>query len=282
MSILTPSFNQAAWLGDNLASVACQSYPNIEHIVIDGESTDGSAELLAAAGEAVSWRSEPDEGQADALNKAFARSRGEIIGWINSDDAYLDCAVVADVVAFLDAHPAVDVVFGHALQTTATGRAIQMLWVPPFDAGLLKMLDFIVQPATFIRRTALSEPMLDESFHFGMDYELWLRLERAGKTFVRMDRIVAIDRHQQERKSSKSKDTYRANLAMLEKMYDMRLSPEWERQRTSFYVRQRLAGALLIPRIPRTVAFATPPQMRRGLWRRQLFTRKSRWPEEYR
>jgi GT2 family glycosyltransferase len=275
--------NQARWLSDNLHSVAVQTYPDIEHIVMDGGSTDGSIELLQAAGDNVVWRSEPDAGQADALNQAFALSTGEIIGWINSDDAYFDERVVEDVVAYFDRHPEVDVAYGHALQTAADGHAIQVLWAPSFDADLLKALDFIPQPAAFIRRSALAEPMLDVDFHFGMDYELWLRLHNEGRRFGRVSRILAIDRHQPERKSLTTKDVYRANLALLEARYEMHLSSEWERQRTTFYVRQRLAGALLIPRVaPDRVAFTAPHGMKSGLLQRQLLSRKSTWPEEYR
>jgi len=282
VSILTPSFNQATWLGDNLRSVACQTYPHIEHIVMDGGSTDGSVELLRAAGTSVIWESEPDRGQSHAINKAFAASGGDIIGWINSDDAYFDCATVADVVAYFEGHPEVDVVYGHALKTTDDGRAIQVLWAPRYDRELLGAVDFITQPAAFIRRRALSEPMLNEEYHFGMDYELWLRLAHQGRRFARIDRVVAIDRHQPERKSSTIKDVYRENLRMLAERYDTRLGPEFERQRTAFYIRQRLAGALVALRMPRDVAFGVPEHPRRGLYRRQLFTRKSRWPEEYR
>ncbi|HEY5484813.1 MAG TPA: glycosyltransferase, partial [Propionibacteriaceae bacterium] len=84
VSILTPSFNQASFLTDNLRSVACQTYPRVEHIVMDGGSTDDSAVILSDSGSEVTWRSEPDEGQADAVNRAFRESRGEIIGWLNS------------------------------------------------------------------------------------------------------------------------------------------------------------------------------------------------------
>lgn len=75
VSVLTPSFNQAAWLPDNLRSVTCQTYANIEHIVIDGGSTDGSLEVLQAAGDSVIWRSEPDEGQSDAIDKVPRESK---------------------------------------------------------------------------------------------------------------------------------------------------------------------------------------------------------------
>ncbi len=285
VSILTPSFKQAAWLPDNLRSVACQTHPRIEHIVMDGGSADGTVELLRQAESGPRppvWHSEPDRGQAHALNKAFAASSGEYIGWLNSDDAYFDCDVVRDVVRFFERHPDVDVVYGHGLQTTADGAAIQVLWVPRFDPELLRMLDFVIQPAAFVRRSALAEPMLDESFHFGMDYELWLRLMSQGRRFARIDRFVAIDRHHGERKSSTIKDVHLENLGMLDARYDMLLGPEHERRRSAFYIRQRLAGTLLVPRIRQPLAFSTPARMRAGLVRRQLVQRRSSWPAEYR
>ncbi len=288
VSVLTPSYQQAAWLPDNLRSVACQTYPRIEHVVMDGASTDGSVEILRAQASTrrhveLVWESGPDRGQAHALNKAFDRSSGEIIGWINSDDAYFDCAVVADVVRVFEEHPEADVVYGHALQTAADGAAIQVLWAPRFDRELLHALDFITQPAAFIRRSALGGPLLDESFHFGMDYELWLRLAAQGRRFRRIDRVIAIDRHQPERKSTTIQDVYRANLQTLAERYPMRLSHEHDRERSAFYVRQRIAGARLIPRIARTEpAFTTPPGALRGLWRRQLLQRRRSWPAEYR
>lgn len=282
VSILTPSFNQAAWLSDNLHSVACQTYPHIEHVVADGESTDATVDILRTAGDTVAWTSEPDEGQADAINKAFAASSGDIIGWLNSDDAYADCSVVADVVAYFEAHPDIDVVYGHALQTTADGALIQVFWSPPFNAELLKALDFITQPAAFIRRSALTEPMLDPSFHFAMDYELWLRLTAGEARFARIDRVVAIDRHQPDRKSSNITDVHAANLKRLAETYGLHLAAEWNRTRSVFYVKQRLLGALLISRLRPPFAFSTPREWKTGLVRRQVFSRRSSWPQEYR
>ncbi|MBE0417863.1 MAG: glycosyltransferase [Coriobacteriia bacterium] len=271
-----------AWLSDNLRSVACQTYPHIEHVVMDGGSTDGSVEILEAAGDSVIWRSESDEGQSHAINKAFQVSSGEIIGWINSDDAYFDCRVIEDVVAYFEAHPATDVVYGHCAQTTADGMMIQILWAAPFSGELLRTVDIISQPGVFIRRRVLSDPMLDESFHFTMDYELWLRLEAAGARFARIPRIVAIDRHQSERKSSTILDVHAADMKRLAERYDMRFGPEWERARTLFYLQQRISGALLIPKARPPLAFTHPPDFKRGLLRRQLLTRRSRWAEEYR
>ena len=193
VSILTPSYNQARWLPDNLASVACQTYGPIEHIIMDGGSTDGSLEILEAAGDSIVWASEPDKGQADAVNKAFARSNGDIVGWINSDDAYFDCRAIARVVAFFSAHPEIDVAYGHCAQITGDGTIIQVLWAPPFDLDLWQATNPQMQPATFVRRSALSEPMLDDSFHFALDYELWLRLATKW-TSLRPDRPDPCDR----------------------------------------------------------------------------------------
>jgi len=282
VSILTPSYNQAEWLADNLHSVACQTYGNVEHIVMDGGSTDGTVELLAAAGETVRWRSEPDRGQADAINKALSASNGDLIGWINSDDAYFDCRVIADVVAFFEANPEVDVAYGHCVQTTQDGRFIQVLWAPPYDASLLKVVDFITQPGIFIRRGALFEPMLDESFHFALDYELWLRLAAAGRRFARIPRIVGIDRHQPERKSLTMLDVHAENTARLVETYGVVPPENALGRRSRFYIRQRIAGAAWIARTDVELAFSAPAQPRSGLMRRQVFSRKSTWPEEYR
>jgi glycosyltransferase involved in cell wall biosynthesis len=283
VSVLTPSYNQATWLGDNLYSVRCQSYDNIEHVVMDGGSTDSSTELLSQAEGRVAWRSEPDRGQSDAINKAFRESSGEIIGWLNSDDAYFDRNVIQDVVAVFRSHPDVDVVYGHAAQTTGAGRIIQILWAPQFDRSLLGAVDFIVQPATFMRRAALTDPMLDEEFHFAMDYELWIRLAESGAVFRRLDRLLAIDRHQELRKSSTIKDVHSANLQRMAEMYPMRLGPEHEAERSAFYRRQRLRGARLIPGIRHdALAFSAPEDFKRGLWRRQVLLRRSTWPAEFR
>jgi len=282
VSILTPSYNQAQWLADNLRSVASQTYGSIEHIIMDGASTDGTVALLEAADESVRWRSEPDAGQADAINKAFTESRGEIIGWINSDDAYFDSRVIEDVVTFFGTHPDIDVVYGHCVQTTGEGGFIQVLWAPTFDQGLLKVVDFITQPGAFVRRSVLSEPMLDESYHFTLDYELWLRLAARGSRFARIPRLVAIDRHQPERKSINLLDVHSEDTRRLAKAYGIALPGSSDGVRTRFYLRQRLAGAAWVPRVREPVAFTVPENPRSGLWHRQLFSRKSTWPEAHR
>jgi len=283
VSVLTPSLNQAAWLEENLRSVASQGYRYIEHIVMDGGSTDGTLDLLDAAGDSVVWRSEPDQGQSAAINKAFRASTGEIIGWLNSDDAYFDAGVIEDVVRLFAAHPDVDVVFGHCVQTTGDGHIIQVMWAPEYDPELMRAVDAIAQPSAFIRRSALSDPMLDESFHFAMDYELWLRLEATGHRFKRLDRIVSIDRQHGARKSLTIKDVHDSDLRRLSTMYGLHLDARYDRRRSAYYVRQRLMGALHLQGIRRSgLTWSAPADFKRGVWRRQLIQRRVDWPEEYR
>ncbi|MBI3745852.1 MAG: glycosyltransferase [Chloroflexi bacterium] len=154
MSILTPSFQQVRWLGDNLDSVARQTYPTLEHIVMDGGSTDGSRELLESRPrDRLVWRSEADRGQSHAINKALAASHGAIIGWLNSDDAYFDPQAIEAAVAVFAARPDVDVVYGHAALVNAAGTVIQLIWAPPWSPRLLRIHDFICQPSAFSYRT---------------------------------------------------------------------------------------------------------------------------------
>jgi glycosyltransferase involved in cell wall biosynthesis len=201
---LTPSWNQARWLPDNLASVAAQTYSNIEHIVMDGGSTDGSVDILSNASNVVSC-SESDRGQSHALNKAFARSSGEIIGWLNADDFYFAGAVESAVEAF-ERNPDIDVVYGHAALVSGEGRLLHFQWSPPYNRRLLRRYNYIAQPAAFIRRAALEDGFVDEDYDSWMDRELWLRLSERCR-FMRVNCVLAADRHHPARKS------YRQDLA---------------------------------------------------------------------
>ena len=201
VSVLTTSYNHARWLPDTLKSVRVQDYPLVEHLVVDDGSTDASVELLAAWPEGrLRWKSGPNQGQAKALNEALRMSSGEIIGWLSSDDAYYDRGVVRAVVEAFEKHPDADLIYGHAVLINADGLQLHAEWVPP--VGILGWQSplRIIQPAVFLRRSALGDKMVDESFDIAMDTELWLRLW--GKhAFLRLDRILAAERHHPARKS---------------------------------------------------------------------------------
>jgi len=275
VSVLTPSFRQARWLGDNLRSVACQTYLRIEHVVMDGGSTDGTAELLVQAGRGVIWRSEPDNGQSDALNKAFAASTGEIVGWLNSDDAYWDARVIEDVVAFFAAHADADVVYGHAASVNEDGLVLSFYRVPQHRTGrLLRQYDYLIQPAVFMRRRVLGKALVDETYHFAMDYELWLRLASARARFLRIDRILAVDRVQRMRKSLKLLDVLAADRARLAGRYGVATSPASRRLASVHAVWCRFAGVPLAWHLPPDFAFDARLDGRRRLIARQCLTRR--------
>ncbi len=242
VSVLTPSFNQRRWLVETLGSVARQTYPHLEHVVVDGGSTDGSVDVLRAALPAGGWISEPDGGQSEALNKAFDRSRGEIIGWLNSDDAYLFDDVVQSVVDYFRANPDIHVVYGHGALVNEDGKLLHVMWTPPYRKTVLWRENFIAQPAVFIRRRVLEDGFLDESFHYTLDHELWLRLA-SKHAFGRIDKILAIDRHQAQRKSYHWPDQADEEVLRLVEKYGIPLSRTWAVETRLRRIGYRFRGA---------------------------------------
>ena len=187
VSIITPSYNQAHFLEETLLSVLGQDYPNIEYIVIDGGSSDGSVEILQKyAGRLAYWQSRPDKGQTDAINQGFARASGDILAWLNSDDLLLPGAVRA-AVAELQAHPEVGMVYGDCQLINAEGKLIGRFPAAQTDLKKLRRgYVHIPQQASFFRASLWKEVApLDDSFYFAMDYDLWTRLAaRAPLRFV--------------------------------------------------------------------------------------------------
>lgn len=247
---------------------------------MDGGSTDNSVDVLESGKPSVIWRSEKDKGQADAINKAFAHSEGEIIGWLNSDDAYFDCNVVQTVVNFFYDHAEIDVAYGHAVRTSADGKVIWVMWVPGFSYQRLRWFCYLVQPAVFIRRSALREPMLDLSFDFAMDWELWLRLGVTHR-FGRIDRVLAIDRDQPNRKMRTALDTYHKDEQRLRSLYGAGMTPLGRVFARIYGVRQRLMGGLKVGAISRAcLAFSGYVEPGGALLKRQVLIPRSRWSTE--
>jgi len=178
VSIVTPSYNQAAYLEETILSVLGQTYPRIEYILVDGASQDGSLEIIRKyEGKLAHWVSEKDKGQTDAINKGFALARGEYLAWLNSDDTLLPQAV-AEAVDFLQAHPEVGLVYGDANYIDEKGRVIGKFPAAQTDLPRLRRgYVHIPQQASFFRK-ALWDRVgpLDDSFFFAMDYDLWTRL----------------------------------------------------------------------------------------------------------
>ncbi len=177
VSIITPSYNQAESLEKTIRSVLEQDYPNIQYLVVDGGSTDGSVDIINQYSRRIDWWiSEPDNGQADALNKGLARAKGEIIAWLNSDDIYRPGAV-RQAVDVLLANPELGMVYGKLDSIDRAGELFNTISYRQYN--LLDLLTFriIGQPTVFMRREVLQRAgPLDPSFSYLLDHHLWLRM----------------------------------------------------------------------------------------------------------
>ncbi|MEN6434778.1 MAG: glycosyltransferase family 2 protein [Anaerolineaceae bacterium] len=188
VSIITPSYNQAPFLEDTIRSILDQDYPNLEYIIIDGGSTDGSIEIIKKYADRLAfWISEPDQGQTDAINKGFSHATGEIFAWLNSDDTY-EPGAVRKALEALQKHPEVSMVYGEANFINNTGKVIGKFPAAQTDYQKLRNgFVHIPQQASFFRAKYYQKVApLDTSFYFAMDYDLWVRLaELAPFVFVK-------------------------------------------------------------------------------------------------
>jgi glycosyltransferase involved in cell wall biosynthesis len=196
MTIVTPSFNAAASIERTIASIRSQGYEGIEHIVIDGGSTDGTVEILECS-EGVRWVSEPDRGLADAMNKGIAMATGEVLGEINADDAYCPGALRA-VGAALAAHPESEWLTGRCPIVDGEGAEIRKP-VTTYKNALLRRYsfplylthNFVSAPATFFRTDVLRAlGGFDLRYRYSVDYDLQLKFARRGDPIV-LDRDLA-------------------------------------------------------------------------------------------
>lgn len=182
VSIITPSFNQSAYLEQTMKSVLGQDYPAIEYIVVDGGSTDGSVDIIKRYSSRLAfWTSERDRGQADAINKGMAHASGDILAWLNSDDYYLPGTISAVVKTFEQNSDTV-MVYGNMLAVDEMGRTINALKYRQLSLEDLLCFQIIGQPAVFFRRAAFERAGgLDTTFHFMLDHQLWIKIAAQGK-----------------------------------------------------------------------------------------------------
>ena len=183
VSIVTPSFNQARYLEATIQSVLAQDYAQIEFILVDGGSTDGSLEIIHRYADRFAWWvSEKDRGHADALNKGFAHAHGQVFAWLNSDDTYYPGAVSA-AVAFLQAHPEVGMVYADADYTDEHGQVMGRFASRQTDyRRLLRGSVHIPQATTFYRADLWRQlGPLDLELFFGFDYDRWVRLAKVSR-----------------------------------------------------------------------------------------------------
>jgi glycosyltransferase involved in cell wall biosynthesis len=239
VSIVTPSLNQATYLRDAIDSVRAQTHPDVEHVVVDGGSTDGTQEILAE--HEVRWVSEPDRGQSHALNKGFSLARGDVLGWLNADDAYEPHAVAEGVKAL--AETGAGLVYADVTRVNddyVNPRRIRSR--PAFDLWTeLNLGCGIYSPAVFFTREALEAVGgVDESLDLTMDYDLWLRI---GKRYsvCHVDAVWAVQRIHGDAKTT-TRDFWPERLAVSRRHGGRLVSPLVVRRYVRSPAAERIVG----------------------------------------
>ncbi len=180
ITVVTPSYNQAKFLESTIQSVLSQDYPSLEYIIVDGGSTDGSADIIRRYSDRLAWWvSEKDQGQTDAINKGFAHANGKILAWLNSDDTYEPGALKAAAI-FLGDNPEIGLVYGAANFIDESGNCIGKFPAAQTDYRRLRRgYVHVPQQSAFFRASLWRQVgPLDPSYYFAMDYDLWVRLAR--------------------------------------------------------------------------------------------------------
>ena len=193
ISIVTPTFNGAPFIPFALESVLDQEYPALEYFIQDGGSTDDTLAVVERYGDRLAQvRSEPDSGMAQAINRGFQSSTGELMAYLNGDDILLP-GTLQYVAAYLTAHPEVDVVYGHRVVIDADHAEVGRWVLPRHQDDVLSWTDYVPQETLFWRRSIWDRVggALDESFRFAVDWDLLLRFRDAGARFVRLPRFLA-------------------------------------------------------------------------------------------
>jgi glycosyltransferase involved in cell wall biosynthesis len=244
LSIITPTLNAEQYLDGCLASVRLQAWPGVEHVVVDGGSTDATEDIVRHY--AATWLSRPGLRQSAAVNEGLHEARGELVGWLNADDVYTPGSL-ARVCELFEEQPQVDVILGDCDLVDATGRPLRRLSPGPYDfERLLRRGNSVAQPAVFLRKRVFDQVgYLDESLEFAMDYDLWLRLR--GLRVEYLPSVLAQFRWHPSSKTVNGLDNNWNELRTIIARYGGSWTPElaWSFTRSRFTVaRQRLAGRL--------------------------------------
>jgi glycosyltransferase involved in cell wall biosynthesis len=241
LSIVTPSYNQGAFIEETLGSVLHQDYSHFEYIVIDGNSTDNTLAVIRRYGARIKWLSEPDRGQADAINKGFGMAEGEILAWINSDDTYHPGALKT-VAEWFSKNPQIVMIYGEAHFIDRMGRITGEYPTEEFDLKRLADTCFICQPTVFMRAGVFQDiGLFDTNLHTCMDYDYWIRIGKyypSDRIAYLKDIYLANSRMYDENKTIRRRKEVYKEVMKTQKKYFGRYSRMWIRG----YIKEILLG----------------------------------------
>ena len=226
VSIITPSYNQGKFIRETIESVLQQKYENIEYIIIDGGSTDNSLDIIKEYEDRLTYISEKDNGQSDAINKGFRMAHGEIVAWLNSDDVYEPDCIEKAVEEFIK-NDKVGLVYGDGYIIDEFSNKLKIFeYTQEFDFWkLVNFWDYIMQPATFFKRKTLQDVgYLDENLHYCMDWDLWIKLAAVSEVKY-IPELLACSREYGETKTSTGGDKRLVEITKLLQKYSGKQVP---------------------------------------------------------
>lgn len=227
VSVITPSFNQAAFIEETIRSVLLQNYPALDYLVIDGGSTDGTLNILRRYERWLRWISEPDRGQTDAINKGLRLAAGDILAYLNSDDTYLPDGLHA-MVDFYRTHPTAGLVYGECRVIDEHSVPFGDLPRRPFSLRrTIERGEFLPQQAVFWRRVVMDKVgLFDDTLHYAMDYEYFIRVARSfSVAYLRQP--VACFRMQASSKTVSQSDKHWREALMVSERYGLKPWTLW-------------------------------------------------------
>lgn len=227
VTIITPSYNQGRFIEETLLSVLNQDYPNIEYIVMDGSSTDNTLEILKKYSTRITWFSEKDKGQSDAINKGFRLAKGEVIAWLNSDDTYLPGAI-RKAVDYLYTNPEAKFVYGEGYHISENGEVLERYPTEQFSYSHLAETCFICQPTTFWKKEIFETVgFLNTDLQYAMDYDYWIRIAKKYKSLYYINEYLANSRMYPENKTLSKRVEAHAEFLDIIKNHYGKVPPSW-------------------------------------------------------